>query len=141
MKKFFLTLMVAVLALPSFAQQPNGFQFKPEDMATRRADQVKEATKMNDEQYKKVYDLFLKQSKDMQAKMAAGQNGGMQFNREEMQKQQDATNAALKEILGEEMYAAYEKAQKERRQRFGQGGPGGGFGGGQGGGRRRPNNE
>ena len=55
-----------------------------------------------------------------------------QFDREAMQKQQEATNAALKEILSEEQYAAYEKAQQERRQRFGQGG---GRPGGQGGGR------
>ena len=50
-----------------------------------------------------------------------------QFNREDMQKQQEATNAALKEILGAEKFEAYQKAQQERRQRMGQGG---GFGGG-----------
>ena len=144
MKKIILTLMLAVVSLSSFAQFGGGqFQMpKPEEMATRRADQVKEQVKdagqLTDEQYKKVYDLYLKQSKDMQAKMSEG--GGMGgFNMEEMQKQQEATNKALKEILTAEQFAAYEKAQQERRQRGGgfgggrpggQGGQGGGFGGG-----------
>lgn len=137
MKKFFLTLMVAAISLASFAQQPGGQrrEFKPEDMATRRANQVKEAAKTTDEQYQKVYDLFLKQAQESQAKMKEAQEKGErpQFNREDMQKQQEATNAALKEILSAEQYEAYEKAQKERRQRGGQG-----FGRGQGGGRQRP---
>ena len=136
MKKLFLTMMVAMISLTSFAQFGGGQrrEFKPEDQATRRADQVKEAAKTTDEQYKKVYDLFLKQAQEQQAKMKEAQDKGErpQFDREAMQKQQEATNAALKEILSEEQYAAYEKAQQERRQRFGQGG---GRPGGQGGGR------
>lgn len=131
MKKIILTLMLAVVSLSSFAQFGGGqFQMpKPEEMATRRADQVKEQVKdagqLTDEQYKKVYDLYLKQSKDMQAKMSEG--GGMGgFNMEEMQKQQEATNKALKEILTEEQFKAYQKAQEEMMKRFQQGG---GFGG------------
>ena len=131
MKKIILTLMLAVVSLSSFAQFGGGqFQMpKPEEMATRRADQVKEQVKdagqLTDEQYKKVYDLYLQQSKDMQAKMSEG--GGMGgFNMEEMQKQQEATNKALKEILSEEQFKAYQKAQEEMMKRFQQGG---GFGG------------
>lgn len=131
MKKIILTLMLAVVSLSSFAQFGGGqFQMpKPEEMATRRADQVKEQVKdagqLTDEQYKKVYDLYLKQSKDMQAKMSEG--GGMGgFNMEEIQKQQEATNKALKEILSEEQFKAYQKAQEEMMKRFQQGG---GFGG------------
>lgn len=140
MKKIILTMMVAMISLTSFAQFGSGQgqrrEMKPEDQATRRADQIKEAAKISDEQYKKVYDLFLKQAQEQQARMKEAQEKGErpQFNREDMQKQQEATTAALKEILTEEQYAAYEKAQQERRQRMGQGG---GFGGGQGGGRPR----
>ena len=145
MKKIILTMMVAMISLTSFAQFGGGQgqrrEMKPEDQATRRADQIKEAAKISDEQYKKVYDLFLKQAQEQQARMKEAQEKGErpQFDRESMQKQQEATTAALKEILTEEQYAAYEKAQQERRQRMGQGGGfgGGGFGGGQGGGRPR----
>ena len=132
MKKIILTLMLAVVSLSSFAQFGGGqFQMpKPEEMATRRADQIKEQVKdagaLSDEQYKKVYDLYLKQSKDMQAKMGEGGGGFGGFNMEEMQKQQEATNKALKEILSEEQFKAYQKAQEEMMKRFQQGG---GFGG------------
>ena len=132
MKKIILSLMMAVVSLSSFAQFGGGqFQMpKPEEMATRRADQIKEQVKdagqLTDEQYKKVYDLYLKQSKDMQAKMSEGGGGFGGCNREEMQKQQEATNKALKEILTEEQFKAYQKAQEEMMKRFQQGG---GFGG------------
>ena len=132
MKKIILTLMLVVVSLSSFAQFGGGqFQMpKPEEMATRRADQVKEQVKdagqLTDDQYKKVYDLYLKQSKDMQAKMNEGGGGFGAFNMEDMQKQQEATNKALKEILSEEQFKAYQKAQEEMMKRFQQGG---GFGG------------
>lgn len=132
MKKIILTLMLAVVSLSSFAQFGGGqFQMpKPEEMATRRADQIKEQVKdagqLTDEQYKKVYDLYLQQSKDMQAKMNEGGGGFGAFNMEDMQKQQEATNKALKEILSEEQFKAYQKAQEEMMKRFQQGG---GFGG------------
>ena len=132
MKKIILTLMLAVVSLSSFAQFGGGqFQMpKPEEMATRRADQIKEQVKdagqLTDDQYKKVYDLYLKQSKDMQAKMNEGGGGFGAFNMEDMQKQQEATNKALKEILSEEQFKAYQKAQEEMMKRFQQGG---GFGG------------
>ena len=127
MKKFFMMMMAVAFSLTSFAQQGGQRRdFNPESTATRRADMVKEAAKTTDEQYKKVYDLFLKQAQETQAKMKEAQEKGErpQFNREDMQKQQEATTAALKEILTPEQLEAYEKAQSERRQRFGQGGPG-----------------
>lgn len=126
MKKFFFSMMLAAISLTSFAQHGGGQrrEFKPEEQATRRANQVKEAAKTTDKQYQKVYDLFLKQAQDAQAKMKEAQEKGErpQFDREGMQKQREATNAALKEILSEEQFEAYEKAQQERRQRGGRGG-------------------
>ena len=70
-------MMVAMISLTSFAQFGGGQgqrrEIKPEDQATRRADQVKEAAKTTDEQYKKVYDLFLKQAQEQQARMKEAQ--------------------------------------------------------------------
>ena len=85
MKKIILTLMLAVVSLSSFAQFGGGqFQMpKPEEMATRRADQIKEQVKdagaLSDEQYKKVYDLFLKQAQEQQARMKEAQEKGRAF--------------------------------------------------------------
>ena len=132
-------MVVAMIALTSFAQQQGGRErreFKPEDAAARRADRVKETAKISDEQYKKVYDLFLKRAQESQAKMQEARKQEQerrQFNREEMKKEREATTAALKEILSPEQFEAYEKAQKERMQRGGRGSQGGRPGG------KRPN--
>lgn len=135
MKKLLFLMMLSAISLTSFAQEQGGRQrrnFNPEEMATRRADRVKEATGINDEQYKKVYDLYLKQAQDAQAKMKEAQEKGErpQFDRDAMQKQEEANNAALKEILSAEQFEAFSKMQQERRQR-------GGMRGGMGGGPRR----
>lgn len=125
MKKLFFTMMLAAISLTSFAQQPNGGrqrrEFNPEEMATRRATQVKETAQISDEQYQKVYDLYLKQAQEEQAKMKEAQEKGErpQFDREAMQKQREANEAALKEILTPEQMEAYNKAQQQRQQRRG----------------------
>lgn len=124
------------VTLSASAQFPGGgMQFNPEDMAKRQADQIKETCKVNDEQYKKIYDYYLGETKTMMARMDSimkANNGQPQmgmggFNREDMQKRQEAQIKVLKGILTEEQFAAYQKAQEERRQRFMQNG--GGFGG------------
>lgn len=131
MKKSILTLVVAMLSLTSFAQQGGGQrrEFNPEEMANRRVEQIKQACKTTDEQNAKLQELFLKQSKEMQERMQAMRESGErpQFDREAMQKQREEQKAAVKAILTEEQFAAYEKLEQERGPR--QGG-GRGFGGG-----------
>lgn len=128
MKKMFFVLAAMFLSLTASAQFP---QFKPEDMAKRQAEQMKETCKLNDDQYKKVYDYYLGETKTMMARMDSIMNagGGMpQFNPQDMQKRQEAQDKVLKGILTEEQFAAYKKAQQERMERMRQGGFGG-FGG------------
>ncbi len=149
MKKLFFALVALFVTMTASAQFQGGGmrQMNPEDMAKRQADQIKETCKVNDDQYKKLYDYFLGESKIQVARMdsirKAMQEGGQQaqgqrqgFNREDTQKRQEAQLKVLKGILTEEQMAAYTKAQEERRARMGQrqggqGGPGQGFGGGQ----------
>ena len=140
MKKLILMLLVATMSVTAFAQG----QFRrmePKEQATRRADQLKETCGINDEQYKKVYDLYFQQAQETDSIFKAMQNGGgqPQFDREAFQKRQEAQRAAIKAILTPEQFEKYEKAEAERRSRrggFGGGGfGGGGFGGGFGGGR------
>jgi len=129
MKKIILAAFVMLASVVAHAQQ---FQFNPEDMATRQATQIKEACNVDEDQYKKLYNLFLDQSKKMIAQMdslrnAGGGNGGFpRMDREAMQKRQDETNAKVKAILNEDQYKAYEemlKKQRERRRQMGGGGP------------------
>lgn len=128
MKKIILSLIIALSALVANAQGQGFRQMNPEDMAKRQTERVKEACGINEEQYAKIYDLYLAQQKQAQAMMdslrAQANNGGERprFNREAMQKRQDELNAKLKEVLTEEQYAKYEEMQKQMRQRRGQGG-------------------
>ena len=124
----------------SFAQAPQGMgggmrQFNPEDMAKRQADRMKETCGLNDEQYKKVTEYYVEQSKaqmeQMQKMMQGGQGGGqmdMQAMQKQMQERQEAQNKFLKGVLTEDQFKKYEAAQAERRRQFqgmggGQGGP------------------
>lgn len=128
MKKFLLAITAMFATMSMSAQFP---QFKPEDMVKRQVDQMKETCKLDDAQYKKVFDYMLAQNKAMMARMDSIRNAGgqMQFDPADMQKRQEEQNKALKAILTEEQFAAYQKAQQERMERMRQGGFGGGFGG------------
>lgn len=126
MKKILLTIMVMALAAGAFAQGPQRGErreFKPEEMATRQAERIKKACNVNDVQYEQLYNLFLEQATAMQKQMKESE--GQKLNREEMQKQRAAREEAVKAILTDEQWAAYEKIQQEQRQRRGNGPRGG----------------
>lgn len=121
-----------LMASVSVQAQPQRREFNPEQNATRQADRIKEACGTNDEQYKKLYDMFLAEANRQKAQMdsiRANGGQGMQrgnFDREALQKRQEEANAKIKAILTPEQYAKYEEAEKQRRERMGQRG---GFGG------------
>lgn len=127
MKKILFALVAMMVTLSAFAQGPQRGErreFKPEEMATRQADRIKQACNIDDKQYDKLYNLFLNQSKEMQKQMQAGQ--GQRMSREEMQKRFEEREKAIKAILTDEQVKAYDKMQQEQRQRRGNGGQRGG---------------
>lgn len=135
MKKFVLAALAMVFSVTLFAQGPQRGErreFKPEEMATRVADGMKKELDLNDEQYKSVYNLYLKRGEEMKARREKGQQPQQvdrEARREEMKKQQEAMNAELKKVLTKEQYAKYEEMQKKQQQRQRQGGPRGPQGG------------
>ena len=133
MKKMLFAAVALIFSVSMFAQAPQRGErreFKPEEMATRMADGMKKELNLNDEQYKSVYNLYLKRGEEMKARRDKGQQGqqvNREARREEMKKSQEAMNAELKKILTAEQYTKYEEMLKKQRQR--QGGPRGGQGG------------
>ncbi len=133
MKKILFAAVALIFSVSMFAQAPQRGErreFKPEEMATRMADGMKKELNLNDEQYKSVYNLYLKRGEEMKARRDKGQQGqqvNREARREEMKKSQEAMNAELKKILTAEQYTKYEEMLKKQRQR--QGGPRGGQGG------------
>lgn len=131
MKKLILSLFAMVCTTIAFAQFPGGQmpEFKPEEMAKHMTDRLKDSLQVNEDQYKKLYDINLKQAnemKEMMDKMMQGEQP--EFNRDAMQKRQEAQNAAIKAILTEDQYKRYEEMQANLRKRMAS--MGGGFGGG-----------
>ncbi len=110
-------IMVAFATVGAYAQ----FNFNPEDMAKRQADNLKETCALSQEQYDKVLKLYLDNGKKMQAERDSIQKAGgdPRGNMESFRARQEKNNAELKKILTEEQYAKYEEAQKKMRERFG----------------------
>lgn len=103
------------------------FNFNPEEMAKRQAEQIKEACSLSKEQYDKVLQLFVESGKKMQAERDSLAKAGEQprMDMEAFRARQEKQNEELKKILTEEQYSKYEEYQKQRRQRFGNGQGGG----------------
>lgn len=129
MKKILFAAVALIFSVSMFAQAPQRGErreFKPEEMATRMADGMKKELNLNDEQYKSVYNLYLKRGEEMKARRDKGQQGQQvdrEARREEMKKNQEAMNAELKKILTPEQYTKYEEMLKKQQQHRGQGGP------------------
>lgn len=129
MKKILFAAVALIFSVSMFAQAPQRGEhreFKPEEMATRMADGMKKELNLNDEQYKSVYNLYLKRGEEMKARRDKGQQGQQvdrEARREEMKKNQEAMNAELKKILTPEQYTKYEEMLKKQQQRRGQDGP------------------
>lgn len=127
MKKFLFTIVALLLSASTFSQQHQRREFKPEEMATRMADGMKKELNLNDEQYKSVYNLYLKRGEEMKARREKGQQSQQvdrEARREEMKKSQEVLNAELQKILTTEQYSQYEEMlKKQQQQRRGQGNP------------------
>ncbi|MCR4859491.1 MAG: hypothetical protein K5910_02375 [Bacteroidales bacterium] len=98
-----------------------GRRFDPAEMAQRRADEMKEAVKLTEEQYAQVLEMYKAESEAMQKRMESGERP--QMDRETMQKQREEQDKKLQEILTEEQYKTWSEQQRQRRR--GPGGPGG----------------
>ena len=137
MKKV-LNLLVAdvMLVAGSFVSkaQPGGGgfpggqgQFDPAQMATMRADMMKQTVNLTDEQYTKVVALYKEESEAMMKAFQSGQPQPM--DPQAMQKQREEQNKKLKAILTDEQWKKWDEAMQNMMRNFGQGGPGGPGGG------------
>ena len=120
-KLFVAAAMIFAGAFNANAQMGGGFQMDPDGIAKMIADDMKQTVKLDDNQYKKVVELYTAQMKDMEKQFSSGQMPAM----DEMQKQQEEQTKKLKAILTKDQFEAWDKHQQEMMQQFG----GGGFGG------------
>lgn len=140
MKKLFIAIMALTMTLGVCAQDSirsnrperregnrQGRQrreFTPEEVATRQAMDLKEKIEgISDQQYEQIYAIYLwraQESKNERDSLMANRKEGErpQMNREKMQQRENVVVDALKLILDEKQYAAYEKLQNDQRQRM-----------------------
>lgn len=127
--KIFVACAIALTgAFVANAQPGGGFggQMDPDQIAKMRADDMKQTVKLNDDQYKKVVELY---KAEMEGMMKMFEGGGMP-DMGEMQKQREEQDKKLQAILTKDQYTAWTKHEQERmEQMMGGGGFGGGFGG------------
>ena len=123
--KIFVACAIALTgAFVANAQPGGGFggQMDPDQIAKMRADDMKQTVKLNDDQYKKVVELY---KAEMEGMMKMFEGGGMP-DMGEMQKQREEQDKKLQAILTKDQYTAWTKHEQERmEQMMG----GGGFGG------------
>lgn len=133
MKKLFFAVAALFVASVSFAQGFGGGmgEFKPEDMAKRNVDRLKEQLKLTQAQSDSIYKIYLVQAQDMQKRFASMQQGDGQGQmqmpseegRQKMQETRQAQENKIKSFLTEEQKKQYDEMQAQRRQ-GGFGGPG-----------------
>lgn len=140
MKKFFIAIMALTMTLGVYAQDSIGNarperresnrpgrqrrEFTPEEVAAKQAMDLKEKIEgISNQQYEQIYAIYLwraQESKHERDSIMANRKEGErpQMNREKMQQRENVVVDALKLILDEKQYAAYEKLQNEQRQRM-----------------------
>jgi len=113
-------LLIAMLfGMGMTIAQPGGQRnMDPAERAKNQTAELKEALSLNKDQEKKVYDLNLEASKEMQKMRENNQGGGFEGMREKMGKIREEQDKKMKEILTADQWSKYEKYQAERRERM-----------------------
>lgn len=140
MKKLFIAILALTVTLGVCAQDSIGNtrperregyrqgrqrrEFTPEEIATRQAMDLKEKIEgISNQQYEQIYAIYLwraQESKHERDSLMANRKEGERprMDREKMQQRENVVVDALKLILDEKQFAAYEKIQNEQRQRI-----------------------
>lgn len=136
MKKLFILLVVSAMCVASYSQErvrsSRMQRMNPTEQATAMATRIKEKCQLSDEQYTKVYELYLAQAtankarrdsiqaarEQMDAQSGATEQNqrGPHPNRDNMRKQNEAFNASIKAILTDEQFKIYQEMQEVQKR-------------------------
>ena len=120
MKKIGFLLIVLILGTTvSMAQNRGGGDFDPEERAKSQTSELKETLDLNSDQEKKVYDIKLKEFKEIAVmrKEMRGGGGDRDANMEKFAKMVEARDKEMKNILSEDQYKKYEKYLQEQSKK------------------------
>lgn len=117
MKKFMLWLVAGVFASGALYAQPRE-RMTPEQMASRQTEQMVEKLTLTQAQKEQVHQINLKYAKQMGER---AQNEDREKRREQMEANRKLRDAEIKPLLTDDQKTAYDKMQKEMRDRGGRG--------------------
>jgi len=118
MKKVLLSIVAAVFAVSSFAQDGGSGSKTPEQIATQKADKLKTELGLSDDQRSKIYAILLENTAKIQAIKAKYPND-KKAAKAEIRPLRQAADQSIKSILTPEQITKWEalkKAQKEKHK-------------------------
>ena len=113
MKKLMMILAFTALAFGTYAQRGSRKEVKPEEIAQKSAEKMKDELGLSEDQYQKV--LLLQ---EVRAEKMKQRREEMMARREEMKAERDSYQRELKGILTAEQYASLEAKREERKEHF-----------------------
>ena len=110
MKKLFIFMLVTVFATATLNAQGRP-QMNPQDMAKRQTESIKAKVNLNEDQYKKVFEINLKTSEELSKVMSEGGRNSDAFS-----KLNNKKDSLIKTVLTPDQIKLYDEYLKERRE-------------------------
>ncbi|MDD2358744.1 MAG: DUF4890 domain-containing protein [Thiovulaceae bacterium] len=110
MRKAFIFMAIAVFATATLNAQGRP-QMNPQDMAKRQTEAIKEKVNLNEDQYKKVFEINLKTSEELGKVMREGGR-----NSDAYSKLNNKKDSLIKTVLTPDQIKLYDEYLKERRE-------------------------
>lgn len=127
MKTLIYAALLAVIFLgfsnaESFAQKGENWNKTPEEIAERKAGNLKESLNLTDEQYKEVYEIFLEQANSVSKEKESMKNMDRESRDKKRQERMEETFNRLKSVLTSEQISKLEEIRKLKGDRQGRNG-------------------
>lgn len=124
MKTLIYAALLAVIFLgfsnaESFAQKGENWNKTPEEIAERKAGNLKESLNLTDEQYKEVYEIFLEQANSVSKEKESMKNMDRESRDKKRQERMEETFNRLKSVLTSEQISKLEEIRKLKGDRQG----------------------
>ncbi len=116
MKKVLLSIVAAVFAVSTFAQDGAKVKKTPEQIATKKADKLKTELALSDDQRTKVYTILLESTTKIQAIKAKYPNDKKAAHAE-IKPIRETSEASIKAILTPEQVTKWEALKKEKKEK------------------------
>ena len=118
MKKLFYLFAVLFISATTLMAQPpqrdKGSKFSPETRAMMRVDILTQTVTLSEKERAEVLALFTKEE-EQRASQKAERNADREAAKKACEKQREKDNAALKGIIGNEKFEAYEAVCKQKQ--------------------------